>query len=46
MARPVGDAWAWSRKSSSGDAAVVVALTLALAAGTEIPVDDGGLVIY
>jgi hypothetical protein len=45
-AKPVGDAWAWSRKRSSGDVAVVVALTLALAVGSEIPVDAGELQIY
>jgi phage terminase large subunit-like protein len=39
-AKPVGDAWAWSRKASSGEAPIVVALTLALAAGAEIPVDQ------
>jgi hypothetical protein len=31
----------WSRKASSGDAALVVALTVALAAGAEIPVGGG-----
>jgi hypothetical protein len=40
--RAVGDARAWSRKASSGDAALVVALTLALAIGSEIPVDRRG----
>ncbi len=38
-AKTVGDAWAWKRKDSSGDAAVVVALTLALAAGSEMPAE-------
>jgi hypothetical protein len=44
--KPVGDAWCWSRKASSGDAALVVAMTLALAAGAEIPVDAGEIHIY
>jgi hypothetical protein len=35
--KAVGDAWCWSRKASSGDAAIVVALTLALAVGSELP---------
>ena len=38
-AKPVADAWAWSRKQSTGDVAAVVAMTLALAVGSEIPVD-------
>jgi hypothetical protein len=46
QAKPVGDAWAWSRKQSSGDVAAVVALTLALAVGSEIPVGAGEIVIY
>jgi len=45
-AKPVGDAWVWSRRASSGDAALVVAMTLALAVGSEIPIDAGDLVIY
>jgi hypothetical protein len=44
--KPVGDAWVWSRKASSGDAALVVAMTLALAVGSEIPVDGGEIGIY
>jgi hypothetical protein len=44
--KPVGDAWCWSRKASSGNAALVVAMTLALAAGSEIPADAGGIYIY
>jgi hypothetical protein len=44
--KPVGDAWCWSRKASSGDAALVVAMTLALAVGSEIPVDAGEIMIY
>lgn len=38
--RPLGDSWCWSRKASSSEAPVVVALTLALAAGSEIPVNQ------
>jgi hypothetical protein len=34
------------RKASSGEAALVVAMTLALAAGSEIPVDQGDPVIW
>jgi hypothetical protein len=45
-AKPVGDAWAWSRKASSADSPVVVAMTLALAAGSEIPVEQYEVVIY
>jgi hypothetical protein len=36
----------WSRRASSGDAALVVAMTLALAVGSEIPVDASELTIY
>jgi hypothetical protein len=36
----------WSWKASIGHAALVVAMTLALAVGSEIPVDDGEIVIY
>lgn len=43
---PVGDAWVWSRRASSGDAALVIAMTLALAAGEAIEVDQAGPVIY
>ena len=32
--KPLGDAWVWSRKQSTGDAALVVAMTLALSAGS------------
>jgi hypothetical protein len=38
--RPLGDAWAWSRKSSSVDISPLVAVTLALW-GVESYVDDG-----
>jgi hypothetical protein len=44
--KAVGDAWCWSRKQSSGGAALVVAMTVALAAGSEIPVDAGDFTIY
>jgi hypothetical protein len=44
--KPLGDAWCWSRKASSGDAALVVAMTLAFAVGAEIPIDQGELTIY
>jgi phage terminase large subunit-like protein len=45
--KPLGDAWVWSRKQSTGDAALVVAMTLALYAGSEIPVDaDDPVIIY
>jgi phage terminase large subunit-like protein len=43
--KAVGDAWCWSRKASSGDAAVVIAMTLALAVGSEIPADAEELAI-
>jgi hypothetical protein len=36
----------WSRKASTGDASVVVAMTLALAVGSEIEVEHGAAVIY
>ena len=45
-AKPVGDAWAWSQRASSGDAALVIAMTLALAAAAAIEVDQTGPVIY
>jgi hypothetical protein len=45
-AKPVGDAWAWKRKESSAEVPIVVASTLALAAGSEIPVDDEGPQIF
>lgn len=44
--KPLGDAWCWSRKASPGDVAAVVALTLALAVGSEIPTDAGEITIY
>ena len=36
--KPLGDAWAWSRKASTGDIAAVIAMTLALAVGSELTV--------
>jgi hypothetical protein len=36
----------WSRRASSEDPALVIAMTLALAAGTAIEVDTSGPVIY
>lgn len=45
-AKPVGDAWAWSRKRSAGDVAIAVALTLALVAGAELPVGGRNIAIY
>jgi hypothetical protein len=44
--KPLGDAWVWSRKQSTGDAALVVAMTLALHASSDIPTDAGALAIY
>ncbi len=35
--RPLGDAWAWSRKSSSVDISPLVAVTLALSAAMDLP---------
>ncbi len=42
--RPLGDAWAWSRKSSSVDISPLVAVTLALSAAIELP--EGELRIW
>lgn len=45
--RPLGDRWAWSRKSSTVDISPLVAATLALwSAQAEITDDDEGPVIY
>ena len=44
-AKPIGDAWVWSRRASSGDAALVIAMTLALTAGAKIEADASGPVI-
>ncbi len=35
--RPLGDAWAWSRKNSSVDISPLVAVTLALSAAMDVP---------
>ena len=43
--RPVGDRWAWSRKSSVVDISPLVAVTLALWAAQELP-NDGGEVRF
>jgi hypothetical protein len=43
--RPLGDAWAWSRKSSTVDISPLVAATLALSAAQGLP-DDDTLVIW
>jgi hypothetical protein len=45
-AKPLGDAWAWSRKASTGDIAAVIAMTLALAVGSEIPAGPTEVHIY
>ena len=45
-ARPLGDAWAWSRKSASGGIAAVIALTVGRAVGSEIPANGTELRIY
>lgn len=44
--RPLGDAWAWSRRNSSVDISPLVAGTLALSSAIDNPPDDGELVIY
>jgi len=38
-AKPLGDAWAWSRKASPGDITAVIAMTLGLAVAAEIDTD-------
>jgi hypothetical protein len=35
--KPLGDAWAWSRSKSSGDITALIAMTLGLYVGNEIP---------
>ena len=45
-ARPLGDRWAWSRKSSNVDIAPLVAATLALAAAMGQPNDGEEVTIY
>jgi phage terminase large subunit-like protein len=44
--RPLGDAWAWSRKNSSVDISPLVAATLALSAAMERVDQAGEMVIY
>jgi hypothetical protein len=44
--RPLGDRWAWSRKSSSVDIAPLVACTLALWAAMGQPDNTGELLVY
>jgi len=44
--RPLGDRWAWSRKSSSVDIAPLVASTLALWAAMGQPTDSDGVFVY
>ena len=44
--RPLGDAWAWSRKNSTVDISPLVAATLALSAARGIPEDDSDPVIW
>ena len=44
--KPLGDAWAWSRKASTGDIAAVIAMTLALAVGSELTVGADRLQIF
>ena len=44
--KPSATPGCWTRKQSTGDAALVVAMTLALSAGSEIPADAGDPVIY
>lgn len=44
--RPLGDAWAWSRKGSNIDISPLVASTLALWAAIQAPVPSDNIVIY
>jgi hypothetical protein len=45
--RPLGDRWAWSRKSSTVDISPLVAATLALSAAmSEPPATDEGIAVY
>lgn len=44
--RPLGDAWAWSRKSSVVDISPLVAVTLALYSAQSQPDDGGDVRIY
>jgi len=43
--RPLGDAWAWSRKNSTGNISPLVSATLALSAAVERQ-DEGGFEVY
>ena len=44
--RPLGDAWAWSRRNSSVDISPLVAMTLALYAAQGMPEDNSGVMIW
>ncbi len=44
--RPLGDAWAWSRKNSAVDISPLVAATLALSAASELPADADEVQIF
>ncbi len=44
--RPLGDSWAWSRKSSSVDISPLVAATLALASAAALPDDANEIRIW
>ncbi len=44
--RPLGDAWAWSRKNSTGNISPLVSVTLALSAAVEHPPFSGGVEVY
>jgi hypothetical protein len=44
--RPLGDAWAWSRRNSTVDISPLVAMTLALHAAQDLPADDSGVMIW
>ena len=44
--RPLGDAWAWSRRNSAVDISPLVAITLALHAAQDLPEGNGGMGIF
>lgn len=44
--RPLGDAWAWSRRNSAVDISPLVAMTLALHAAQELPDDNSGVMVW
>lgn len=44
--RPLGDAWAWSRRNSAVDISPLVAMTLALHAAQDLPDGDSGVMIW